>query len=68
MRFVAIPAILVIRRGLSEPGVHAGQYIQREKHMTKPPLGERVFRTWMRVELIYIAVIVVVGALIWLIF
>ena len=33
-----------------------------------PPLRERMFRTWMRVELIYVAVIAVVAALVWLIF
>ena len=36
--------------------------------MTKPPIGERMFRTWMKVELVYLAVIALVAALVWLIF
>lgn len=36
--------------------------------MTQPSLGDRMFKTALRVDVIYIAVIVVLAALVWLIF
>ena len=39
-----------------------------EDPTTKPPLGERLFRTWLKAEIIAVAVIAAVALAVWIIF